>query len=62
MHVPELSETPSTNATKRGQIDHGERVGKRAGLLSREQGSFITSSTKSLRMKEQTCKGRKICK
>ena len=41
VHVLELTQAASTNVTKRRQIDHGERVGERVGLLSREQGSFI---------------------
>ena len=60
MHVPELSQPTSTNATKRGQIDHGERVGERAGLLSREQGGFITISYQSIVVESEIGEGREI--
>ena len=60
MHVPELSQPTSTNATKRGQIDHGERVGERAGLLSREQGGFLMISSQSIFMESEVGEGREI--
>ena len=60
VHVLELSNATSTNATKRRQIDHGERVGEVLALLSREQGSFITEPLKSIWMKEEISEGREI--
>ena len=60
VRVLELSNPTSTNVTKRRQIDHGERAGERAGLLSREQGSFIIGPPKSIWMKEEIGEGREI--
>ena len=60
VHVPELSQPTSTNVTKRGQIDHGERVSKAITLLSREQGSFITISHQSIVVESEIGEGREI--
>ena len=60
VHVLELSRPTSTNATKRRQIDHGERVGEVLALLSREQGIFIVITRQSILMENEIGEGRKI--
>ena len=55
-----MSNPASANATKRRQIDHGECVGERVGLLSREQGSSIIEPLKGIWMKEEISEGREI--
>ena len=42
VRVLELSNPTSTNATKRGQVNHGECVGECAWVLSRKQNYFVT--------------------
>ena len=60
MHVLELSSPTSTNATKRRQIDYRERVGECVGLLSREQGGFITVTFQSIPIESEISEGREI--
>ena len=60
VHVIELTQAASTNVTKRRQIDHGERVGECAGLLSREQGGFLMISRQSILMESEIGEGREI--
>ena len=60
VHVIEPLHAASTNATKRRQINHGERVGERAGLLSREQGGFLMISSQSILMESEVGEGREI--
>ena len=60
VHVLELSQSTSTNVTKRRQIDHGECVGKAITLLSREQGSFIVITRQSILMENEVGEGREI--
>ena len=60
VHVLELSQSTSTNATKRRQIDHGERVGKAITLLSREQGILIVITRQSILMENEVGEGREI--
>ena len=60
VHVLELLHPTSTNATKRVQVDHGERVGEALTLLSREQGVFIVITRQSILMESEISEGRKI--
>ena len=60
VHVLELSRPTSTNATKRRQIDHGERVGECVGLLSGEQGGFLMISSQSTPIESEISEGREI--
>ena len=60
VHVLELSNPTSTNVTKRRQIDHGEHVGECVGLLSREQGGFITVTFQSILIESEIGEGREI--
>ena len=60
VRVLELSNPTSTNATKRRQIDHRERVSECVGLLSREQGGFITITFQSIPIESEVCEGREI--
>ena len=60
VHVLELSNPTSTDATKRRQIDHGERDGEWVGLISREQSGFIIITFQSIPIESEISEGRKI--
>ena len=60
VHVLELSNATSTNATKRRQIDHGECVSECVVFLSREHGGFIRITFQSILIESEIGEGRKI--